>query len=93
MADPISIISLLGTGLSLTGTILNYASSVKDVPNEWKSLGDELSELHGLFEQLLKIEGSKAGTQDIADIADIVPLYPAARVGPVLSAFPRRRIL
>ena len=89
MADPISIISLLGTGLSLTGTILKYASSVKDVPNEWKSLGDELSELHGLFEQVLEKEGSKEGTQDIADV---VPLYPAARVGPILSAFSSRRI-
>ena len=85
MADPLSIISLLATGASLTRIILKYASSVKDVPKELKSLRDELSELQNVFEELLKIEESKEGTQDIADI---IPHYSAAEVGVAPCAFP-----
>lgn len=59
MVDPISIISLLGTAANLTKTILDYASSVKDAPNELENLRRELVNLHGVVGPLLELAESE----------------------------------
>ena len=90
MADPISIIGLLGTAASLTKTILRYASSVKDVPSELESLRLELSNLHKMLDKLIKSEGSEDSRQDNTDI---VTLHNAAEVGFVPRTFPSSQTL
>lgn len=62
MADPISTIGLLGTAATLTKTILNYTSAVKDAPKEVETLIRDLIVLQNVFGKLVKLlerEGSE----------------------------------
>ncbi len=62
MADPISIIGLLGTVGSLTKTVLDFASSVRDAPKELEDLSRELASLHEVSEQLGEFIKSEDGS-------------------------------
>ena len=55
MADPFSIISLLGTAASLTKAVLNYASAVADAPKEVEKLRQSLTSLVDVSEQLIDL--------------------------------------
>ena len=57
MADPASIISLLGMAATLTKSVLEYASAVKDAPKELEKLVCELTKLHGVVTELAKFLG------------------------------------
>ena len=63
MADPISIIGLLGTVGSLTKTVLDFASSVRNAPKELRDLSRELASLHEVSEQLGKFIKSEDGRE------------------------------
>ena len=77
MVDPISIISLLGTAATLTKTILGYASSVKDAPNELENLRRELANLHGVVEPLVVLAESEDGRGKFSEVSI---LYKSAGV-------------
>lgn len=77
MADPISIISLLGTAATLTKTILGYASSVKDAPKELETLRSELANLHGIVEPLVVLAENEDGTGKFSESS---MLYKSAGV-------------
>ena len=53
MADPVSIISLLGTAKSLATTVINYASGVKNASKTLKELRSELMNLQSIFGRIL----------------------------------------
>ena len=90
MADPMSIISLLGTAATLTTTVYNYASSVKDAPKEIEHLRRELTNLHDVFERLEKLVGTKESKEDLMDVSI---LHNAAGVGTVPFAFGIRNLM
>ena len=84
MADPLSIIGLLGTAGALTKTILKYASAVKDAPKKLEELSRELTNLHDMFEMLVKfLEGEKSRD----DFAEISTLFDATGVRFIIGVF------
>ena len=90
MADPISIISLLSTAATLTKTVYDYASSVKDAPKEIEHLRRELTVLHEVFEKLGKIVGTKESKEDLMDVST---LHNAAGVCIVPFAFGTGKVI
>ncbi len=84
MADPISVIGLLGTVGSLTKTVLDFASSVRDAPKEMEDLSRELASLHEFSEQLGKSIKSEDGREVFEEHS---ALYNAAGVGSIPRAF------
>lgn len=75
MADPISIIGLLTTVASLTKTVMDYASAVKDAPKELENLSRELATLHDIFEHLIEFLKSDDSKEDFVEVS---ALYNAA---------------
>ena len=79
MADPASIISLLGTAATLTSTVLKYASGVKQASKELEELKAELTKLDGgmgiLTKHLKGAEccGESKGFRTLFDTADVCP--------------------
>ena len=69
MVDPISIIGLLDTAATLTKTILDYASSVKDPSNELENLRRELANLHGVVEPLVVLAKSEDGRGKFSEVS------------------------
>ena len=90
MADPISIISLLGTAATLTKTVYDYASSVKDAPKEIEHLSRELTNLHDVFEKLGIFLGTKQSKEDLMDVST---LHNAAGVCTVPLASGVRKLM
>lgn len=77
MADPFSIIGLLATAATLTKTVLDFASAVKDAPKEAKTLSRELTSLHDVNEQLVDLLENDDSREDFSEIST---LYNAAGV-------------
>lgn len=77
MADPCSTIGLLGTALSLTKGVMDFASSVKDAPEEVEKLSRELTSLRDVFEQLLDLVENEESREDFTEVST---LYNAAGV-------------
>ena len=69
MADPFSIISLLGIAASLTKAVLQYASAVKDAPDELEKLKRSFTSIHDLFEQLKELMDDDDFRQEFADVS------------------------
>ncbi len=69
MADPFSIISLLGTAASLTNVVLQYASAVKNAPDELEKLKRGFTSVHDVFEQLIELMGDDDFRQEFADVS------------------------
>lgn len=69
MADPFSIISLLGTAASLTKVVLQYASAVKNAPDELEKLKRGFTSVHDVFEQLAELMGDDDFRQEFADVS------------------------
>ena len=69
MADPFSIISLLGTAASLTNVVLQYASAVKNAPDELDKLKRSFTSVHDVFEQLIELMGDDDFRQEFADVS------------------------
>ena len=69
MADPFSIISLLGTAASLTNVVLQYASAVKNAPDELDKLKRGFTSVHDVFEQLIELMGDDDFRQEFADVS------------------------
>lgn len=84
MADPISIIGLLTTVASLTKTVMDYASAVKDAPKELENLSRELATLHDIFEHLIEFLKSDDSKEDFVEVS---ALYNAAGVRLVPCVF------
>jgi hypothetical protein len=73
MADPFSIIGLMGIAFSLTKVIADYASGVKNAPKEVEELSRELLNLQNVFEELADL------VEDEKDnFAEVSALYNAA---------------
>ena len=71
MADPFSIISLLGTASSLSKTIVKYASGVKDAPKKLKDLSSELPSLQIVFDRLVKFIESEQARNDFVEVSTL----------------------
>ena len=69
MTDPFSIISLLGTAASLTKVVLQYASAVKNAPDELEKLKRGFTSVHDVFEQLIELLRDDDFRQDFADVS------------------------
>ena len=69
MADPFSIISLLGTAASLTNVVLQYALAVKNAPDELDKLKRGFTSVHDVFEQLIELMGDDDFRQEFADVS------------------------
>ncbi|KAK0517520.1 hypothetical protein JMJ35_000675 [Cladonia borealis] len=69
MADPFSIISLLDTAASLTKVVLQYASAVKNAPDELEKLKRGFTSVHDVFEQLTELMGDDDFRQEFADVS------------------------
>ena len=69
MADPFSIVSLLGTAASLTKVVLQYASAVKNAPDELEKLKRGFTSVHDVFEQLIELMGDDDFRQEFADVS------------------------
>lgn len=87
MTDPISIIGLLGTAVTLTKTVLDYISAVKDAPEELEKLSCELTHLSDVFEQVFEIVEGKDSKEQFAEVST---LYHAAGVRHIPSALPSK---
>lgn len=77
MADPISIIGLLGTAATLTKTVLNYVSAVKQAPKDLERLSRELTSLHDVLERLVKFIEDEESREDSVETST---LYDATGV-------------
>ena len=77
MADPISIISLLGTAATATKAALRYASAVRKAPKELEMLNHELESLHHVLQKLMRIAESEESREDFADFS---PLFQTTAV-------------
>ena len=77
MADPATIISLLGMAATLIKEVLEYASAVIDAPKELERLVYELTKLHGVVTALAKSLGCG---DNRAEYADSSPLSIATGV-------------
>ncbi|CAD6584369.1 MAG: hypothetical protein ASARMPRED_001750 [Alectoria sarmentosa] len=75
MTDPISIIGLLGTAVTLTKTVLDYLSAVKDAPEELEKLSCELTHLSDVFEQVFEVIEGEDSRDNFAEAST---LYNAA---------------
>lgn len=69
MADPFSIINLLGTAASLTKAVLQYASAVKNAPDELEKLKRGFTSIHDVFEQLKELMDDNDFRQGFADVS------------------------
>lgn len=69
MADPCSIISLLGIAASLAKAVLQYASAVKDAPDELEKLKRGFTSIHDVFEQLKELMDDDEFRQEFADVS------------------------
>ena len=69
MADPFSIISLLGTAASLTKVVLQYASAMKNAPDELDKLKRGFTSVRDVFEQLIELMGGDEFSQEFADVS------------------------
>ena len=69
MADPFSIINLLGTAASLTKVVLQYASAVKNAPDELEKLKRGFTSVRDVFEQLIELMGDDDFRQEFADVS------------------------
>ncbi len=69
MADPFSIISLLGTAASLSKVVLQYASAVKDASDELEKLKRGFTSVQDVFEQLIELMGDDDFRQEFADVS------------------------
>ena len=69
MADPCSIISLLGIAASLAKAVLQYASAVKDAPDELEKLKRGFTSIHDLLEQLKELMDDDDFRQEFADVS------------------------
>lgn len=69
MADPFSIINLLGTAASLTKAVLQYASAVKNAPDELEKLKRGFTNIHDVFEQLKEVMDDDDFKQEFADVS------------------------
>ena len=69
MADPFSIINLLGTAASLTNAVLQYASAVKNAPDELEKLKRGFTSIHDVFEQLIELMDDDDFRQEFADVS------------------------
>ena len=69
MADPFSIINLLGTAASLTKAVLQYASAVKNAPDELEKLKRGFTSIHDVFEQLIELMDDDDFRQKFADVS------------------------
>lgn len=86
MADPISIIGLLSTAATLTKTVLDYASSVKDAPSNLEDLKRELASLHNAFALLSQLLDSQNHNEGFEEVS---ALYETAAVRSIPRAFLR----
>ena len=87
MTDPISIIGLLGTAVTLTKTVLDYLSAVKDAPEELEKLSCELTHLSDVFEQVFEVIEGEDSRDNFAEAST---LYNAAGVCCIPSALPSK---
>ena len=87
MADPISIIGLVGTAGPLTKTLLDYASSVKDAPKELEGLKHEFMSLQYVFEKLDEFMQREDGKEIFKEDS---ALYDAAGVSYIPRTFPNK---
>ena len=71
MADPFSIISLLGTAASLTKTVLNYASAVADAPKEVKKLRQSLTSLVDVSEQIIDLMEDEDVKEEFGEVSTL----------------------
>ena len=69
MADPFSIINLLGTAASLTKVVLQYASAVKNAPEELNKLKRGFTSVCDMFEQLIELMEGDDFRQEFADVS------------------------
>ena len=77
MADPLSIIGLVGTAASLTKTVRDYVSAVKDAPKDVENLSRELASLQTVFEHLGKFVQNVDGSRHFEEASTF---YDAAGV-------------
>ena len=77
MTDPGSIISLLGIAATLTKTVLQYASAVKNAPKELEKFICELKKLYSVVRELAK---SVEHEESRAEYTGVCPLQTATGV-------------
>ena len=63
MADPISIISLLGEATSLTKAVLGYALAVKNAPKELEKLSCEIKTLQDVLKHFVELVEGEYGRE------------------------------
>ena len=73
MADPFSIVAVVGTGCKLLSTLTTFTKSLRDVPAELLALSSEVSELNLLLDHGSHIAG-------IGDSAAVTRFVNQARI-------------